>query len=59
MGAFGKLKGQVQILIVLVVCGAAIGILWYTTLSPISEEIKTKEQQASTTGPWNGTRSVA
>jgi type IV pilus assembly protein PilO len=48
MGAFGKLKAQVQVLIVLVVCGAAIGILWYTTLSPISEEIKTKEQQAST-----------
>jgi type IV pilus assembly protein PilO len=48
MGAFGKLKWQIQVLIVLVVCGAGIGILWYTTLSPISEEIKTKEQQAST-----------
>lgn len=46
MAAFGKLKWQVQILIVALVCGGALGGVWYWVLSPISEEIKTKEQQA-------------
>ena len=48
MGAFGKLKWHVQVLIVLVVCGGALGGAWYYLLAPISEEIKTKEQQAVT-----------
>jgi type IV pilus assembly protein PilO len=48
MGAFGKLRWQIQILIVLVVCGAALGALWYTMLSPISTEIQSKTQQAAT-----------
>jgi type IV pilus assembly protein PilO len=48
MAAFGKLKWQVQVLIVLLVCGGALGGVWYYVLSPIGEEIKTKEQQAAT-----------
>ena len=48
MGAFGKLKWHVQVLIVLVVCGGALGGSWYYLLAPISEEIITKEQQAAT-----------
>jgi type IV pilus assembly protein PilO len=47
MAAFGKLKWQVQVLIVVGVCGVALGAVWFTMLSPISEEIKTKEQQAA------------
>jgi type IV pilus assembly protein PilO len=46
MGAFGKLKWQVQVLIVLLVCGIALGAVWYTMLSPLSTEIASKEQQA-------------
>ena len=48
MGAFSKLKWQVQILIVMVVCGGALGGVWYYVLSPITAEIQSKEQQAGT-----------
>ena len=47
MGAFGKLKWYVQILIVAVVCGGALGAVWYWVLSPISMEIETKSKEAS------------
>jgi Tfp pilus assembly protein PilO len=48
MGAFGKLKWHVQVLIVMVVCGGHWAEPGYYLLAPISEEIKTKEQQAAT-----------
>jgi hypothetical protein len=46
MGSFGKLKGHVQLLIVLLVCGGALGGVWYLMLQPISAEIETKKKQA-------------
>jgi type IV pilus assembly protein PilO len=35
MGAFGKLQGYVQVLVVAAVCGGALGGVWYMFLSPI------------------------
>jgi type IV pilus assembly protein PilO len=45
MGAFGKLKWQVQVLTVALVCGGALGGFWYFMLQPISIEIEGKEKQ--------------
>jgi type IV pilus assembly protein PilO len=47
MGAFGKLKVHVQLLIVALVCGGALGGVWYMVLSPIAEENKAKSAQAA------------
>jgi len=47
MAAFGKLKWHVQLLIVLVLCGAALGGAWYFMLSPMYTEIASKQQQAN------------
>src|SRR5688572_15579661 len=46
MGGFAKLKGHIQILIVALVCGGALGVFWYSMLQPISAEIETKTKQA-------------
>jgi type IV pilus assembly protein PilO len=51
MAAFGKLKWQVQVLIVVLVCGAAMGGVWYMLLSPLSVDIKTKEEQVAKLKP--------
>jgi type IV pilus assembly protein PilO len=45
MAAFGKLKWQVQVLIVALVCGGALGAVWYTMFQPISIEITTKTKE--------------
>jgi type IV pilus assembly protein PilO len=47
MGALGKLKWHVQLLIVALVCGGALGAVWYFVLSPISVEIEAKSKQAA------------
>lgn len=47
MGAFGKLKVHVQLLIVALVCGGALGAVWYLVLTPISTEIEAKTAQAA------------
>ena len=47
MGAFGKLKWQSQVLIVVLVCVGLLGVVWYFVLSPISSEIETKTAQVS------------
>jgi type IV pilus assembly protein PilO len=47
MGAFGKLKWYVQLLIVVLVCGGLLGGFWYTMLSPISAEIEAKTGQVT------------
>ena|SRR5688572_4454479 len=39
MGAFSKLKGHVQILIIAVICGALLGAVYYFFLAPIQVEI--------------------
>ena len=39
MGAFGKLKWYLQIIIVLVVCGGLFGGVWYFFMSPIQVTI--------------------
>jgi type IV pilus assembly protein PilO len=39
MGAFGKLKPYVQVLVVAVVCGGLLGIVWYVFMSPIQVTI--------------------
>ena len=46
MGGFAKLKAHIQILIVALVCGGALGVFWYSMLQPISAEIETKTKQA-------------
>ena len=45
MGAFGKLKWHVQVLLVLLVCGGALAGLYYLELKPINDEIDTKTKQ--------------
>jgi len=47
MGGFSKLKWYVQLLVVVLVCGGALGAVWYTMLSPISVEIEGKTKQAN------------
>jgi type IV pilus assembly protein PilO len=47
MGGFSKLKWYVQLLVVVLVCGGALGAVWYTMLSPISVEIEGKTKQAA------------
>jgi type IV pilus assembly protein PilO len=47
MGGFAKLKWHVQLLIIALICGGALGGLWYSMLQPISAEIETKSKQAS------------
>ena len=47
MGGFSKLKWYVQLLVVVLVCGGALGAVWYTMLSPISVEIEGKAKQAA------------
>jgi type IV pilus assembly protein PilO len=47
MGGFTKLKWYVQLLIVVLVCGGALGAVWYAMLSPISVEIEGKTKQAN------------
>jgi len=47
MGALGKLKWHVQLLIVALVCGGALGAVWYFVLSPISVEIEAKSKQVA------------
>lgn len=48
MAAFGKLKWQLQVVIVLLICGGALGGVYYYLLTPIADEIKAKEGQAAT-----------
>jgi type IV pilus assembly protein PilO len=45
MGGFTKLKWYVQLLIVVLVCGGALGGVWYSMLSPITVEIEGKKKQ--------------
>jgi type IV pilus assembly protein PilO len=45
MAAFGKLRWQVQVLIVALVCGGALGGVWYMMFQPISIEIDSKTKQ--------------
>jgi type IV pilus assembly protein PilO len=45
MGAFGKIKWHVQILMMALVCGGALGLVYYTKFVPINEEIDTKTKQ--------------
>ena len=47
MGAFTKLKWYIQILVVALVCGGALGVVWYSMLSPISLEIEGKSKQVA------------
>ena len=47
MGGFAKLKWYVQLLIVVLVCGGALGVVWYSMLAPISVEIEGKTKQAA------------
>jgi type IV pilus assembly protein PilO len=39
MGAFSKLKGHIQILIIAAICGGLLGAVYYVFLSPIQLEI--------------------
>jgi type IV pilus assembly protein PilO len=45
MGAFGKLQWYVQVLIVALVCGGALGGVWYMWLSPIQLVIADQEKK--------------
>jgi len=47
MGGFSKLKWYVQLLVVALVCGGALGVLWYAMLSPITVEIEGKTKQVA------------
>jgi len=47
MGAFTKLKWYIQIFVVVLVCGGALGVVWYSMLSPISVEIQGKTKQVA------------
>jgi type IV pilus assembly protein PilO len=47
MGGFTKLKWYVQLLVVALVCGGALGLVWYAMLSPISVEIEGKTKQVA------------
>lgn len=47
MGGFTKLKWYVQLLVVALVCGGALGVVWYAMLSPISVEIEGKTKQVA------------
>jgi type IV pilus assembly protein PilO len=47
MGAFSKLKWHIQLLIVAGFCGGALGLLWYSMLSPLNAEIAAKDKQAA------------
>jgi type IV pilus assembly protein PilO len=46
MGGFGKLKWHVQLLVVLLVCGGALGAAWWAVFQPVSVEIEAKAKQA-------------
>jgi type IV pilus assembly protein PilO len=39
MGAFSKLKPHIQVLIIVLICGALLGAVYYVFLSPIQVEI--------------------
>jgi type IV pilus assembly protein PilO len=43
MGAFSKLKGHIQVLIIAVICGALLGAVYYVFLSPIQAENAAQE----------------
>ena len=43
MGAFSKLKGYVQVLIILGICGALLAGVWYVFMTPIELEITAQE----------------
>jgi type IV pilus assembly protein PilO len=47
MGAFSKLKGYVQVLIILVICGALLGGVWYVFMSPIELEITAQQAKVA------------
>jgi type IV pilus assembly protein PilO len=47
MDAFSKLKWYVQLLVVVLVCGGALGGVWYLMLSPITVEIQGKTKQVA------------
>ena len=42
---FGKLKWYQQLLTVAVICGLILGAVWYQYLSPMQDEINTKQKQ--------------
>jgi type IV pilus assembly protein PilO len=41
---FQKMKWHTQILVVAALCAGLLGLFWYQLLSPIQEEIKTKQE---------------
>jgi len=47
LGAFGKMKWQYQVLIVVGVCGLLLAGAWYQFLSPMQEQIVAKEKELS------------
>jgi type IV pilus assembly protein PilO len=47
MGAFGKMKWHIQFLVVVFLCGGALGGVWYFVLSPIEIENDAKRAQAA------------
>lgn len=47
MGAFGKLRFPIQLLIVALVCAGGLGAVWYFVLSPISVDNEAKKGQAA------------
>src|SRR5262245_16734071 len=42
---FGKMKWYYQVLIVVAICGALLGLVWYQFLAPMQEQIVAKKAQ--------------